>query len=71
MDFAAVYRRLVQQLPARFEVATGAAAVSGILVEVDTASGKSTAIARLRYEETDAPLEGKEQEELQPQAQKS
>lgn len=52
MDFAAVFRRLVQQLPARFEVAEGPAAVCGVLVKVEKATGKALSIERIRYAES-------------------
>lgn len=51
MAFDAVFRRLVQQLPARFEVAEGPAAVSGVAITIDKASGRATAIKRVRFEE--------------------
>ncbi len=51
MAFDAVYRRLIQQLPARFEVADGAAAVSGVIITIDKTSGKATDIKRVKYEE--------------------
>jgi calcineurin-like phosphoesterase len=51
MDFDAVFRRLVQQLPARFEVATGPAAVCGVKVEIDKETGKAISINRIRFEE--------------------
>jgi 2',3'-cyclic-nucleotide 2'-phosphodiesterase len=51
MDHAAVFRRLLKQLPARFEVAGGPAAASGVLVTIDKESGKAASIKRVRYEE--------------------
>jgi metallophosphoesterase (TIGR00282 family) len=51
MAFDAVFRRLIQQLPARFEVAEGPAAACGVLVEVDVETGKARNIKRIRYEE--------------------
>jgi hypothetical protein len=57
MDFHAVYRRLVEQLPARFEVASGIAAANGIYVTVDKKTGKAISIERVRYEETEVPAE--------------
>ena len=53
MDKVAVYRRLIEQLPARFEVAGGPAAVSGIITTIDSESGKAIEIKRLRFVETD------------------
>lgn len=52
MRFEGVYRRMIQQLPSRFEVAEGPAAVCGVKVVVDKASGRALSISRLRYEET-------------------
>lgn len=51
MDFDAVFRRLVQQLPARFEVASGQAAVSGVVLKIDKRTGRALSIERVRYEE--------------------
>ncbi len=51
MDRAAVFRRFVEQLPARFEVATGPAALRGALVTIDCQTGKAVSISRVHYEE--------------------
>jgi metallophosphoesterase (TIGR00282 family) len=70
MDFGAVYRRLVEQLPARFEVAEGIAAASGVLIKVDKETGKAISIERLRFVETDDSSEASpETAEMQPQEQ--
>ena len=55
MDSVAVFRRLIDQLPSRFEVAAGPAAVSGVFVEVDASSGKALSINRVRHEEAEVP----------------
>jgi 2',3'-cyclic-nucleotide 2'-phosphodiesterase len=55
MDQQAVFRRLIQQLPSRFEVASGPASACGILVKVDTKTGKALAIERIHYEEAYVP----------------
>jgi metallophosphoesterase (TIGR00282 family) len=55
MDQTAVFRRLVEQLPSRFEVASGAAAVCGILVKIDSKTGKPSSIERVRWNETYLP----------------
>lgn len=52
MDFDGVFRRMVKQLPSRFEVATGKAAVCGIEAIVDCKTGKALEIKRIRFEET-------------------
>ncbi len=53
MDFDAVFRRMIQQLPARFEVAIGPAAACGVTIKIDRESGKAISIERVRYVETD------------------
>jgi metallophosphoesterase (TIGR00282 family) len=52
MSFEAVFRRLVQQMPARFEVAEGPAAVCGVFVTIDRESGRGLKIERVRFEES-------------------
>lgn len=52
MEIEGVYRRLVKQLPSRFEVAAGKAAVCGIEAIVDTQTGNALEIKRIRFEET-------------------
>ncbi|MBY0360230.1 MAG: TIGR00282 family metallophosphoesterase [Candidatus Obscuribacterales bacterium] len=49
MSLEGVFRRLIQQLPSRLEVADGPAAVNAVLVEIDCTSGKALAIERIRY----------------------
>lgn len=51
MQFDGVFRRMVQQLPSRFEVADGQAAVCGVMVKIDKESGKAVSIERIRFEE--------------------
>lgn len=52
MQFEGVFRRMVQQLPSRFEVAEGPAAVCGVAVSIDKESGKALEISRIRFEES-------------------
>ncbi len=49
METDGVFRRIIKQLPTRFEVASGPAAASGVTVTIDTSSGKSTSISRVTY----------------------
>jgi metallophosphoesterase (TIGR00282 family) len=51
MGFDAVFRRLVQQLPARFEVAEGPAQACGCIIEIDRESGRALRIERVRFDE--------------------
>jgi hypothetical protein len=57
MERASVFRRLIQQLPSRFEVAAGPAMVNGVQLELDVASGKALSITRVRYAEQSEPQE--------------
>jgi calcineurin-like phosphoesterase len=43
-----VVQRFLTQMPVRFEVATGPVLVQGALIEVDDATGRATAIRRVR-----------------------
>lgn len=52
MQFDGVFRRMIQQLPSRFEVAEGQAAACGVSITVDKASGQALGIHRIRYEES-------------------
>ena len=45
-----VVRRVLDQLPARFEVGSGPIRVHGVLVDVDEETGKARSIARFREE---------------------
>ncbi|CAN5574292.1 TIGR00282 family metallophosphoesterase [soil metagenome] len=51
MDQVAVFRRMVKQLPSRFEVAAGPAMVNGVIFEIDKSTGKATAIRRVQFKE--------------------
>ena len=52
MDKAQVFRRLVQQLPCRLEIASGPTVLSGVRFKVDRDSGKAVSIERiLQYSE--------------------
>ncbi len=46
-----VFRRLIEQLPARLEIAEGEAMLNGAKVTIDVASGKATAIERIQFRE--------------------
>ncbi len=54
MDRTGVFRRMIQQLPTRLEVAEGPAQLNGVRITIETASGKATAIERVQYRETEA-----------------
>jgi len=49
MDKAAVFRRMIKQLPAKFEVAEGQAQLCGVVFTIDVSSGKATNVERVRY----------------------
>jgi 2',3'-cyclic-nucleotide 2'-phosphodiesterase len=51
MHLEGVFRRMIQQLPSRFEIADGPAAVCGVEIMVDMSSGKAVGISRIRFEE--------------------
>ncbi|HEY9677955.1 MAG TPA: TIGR00282 family metallophosphoesterase [Drouetiella sp.] len=51
MDQAAVFRRMVKQLPSRFEVAEGPAMANGVVFEIDKTTGRATGIYRIHFEE--------------------
>jgi metallophosphoesterase (TIGR00282 family) len=52
MDRENVFRRMVQQLPCRLEVASGPAQLNGVKVIVDPESGKAISIERINKRET-------------------
>ncbi len=54
MDQAAVFRRMINQLPARFEVAEGQAQLCGAIFTIDQATGKAVNVERIRYIENDS-----------------
>jgi 2',3'-cyclic-nucleotide 2'-phosphodiesterase len=51
MQLDGVFRRMVKQLPSRFEIADGQAAVCGVQLVVEKTSGKTLEISRIRFEE--------------------
>jgi 2',3'-cyclic-nucleotide 2'-phosphodiesterase len=51
MDKEAVFRRMVKQLPTRLDVAQGPAMVNGVLVEIDTETGRARSIKRVQFHE--------------------
>jgi len=44
-----VFRRMIKQLPSRFEIAPGPCAACGVLITVDAATGQASAIERVRF----------------------
>lgn len=57
MDKQSVFRRMINQLPARFEVAGGPAMVNGMQCVIDVNSGKAESIQRVQYKETNGKLD--------------
>jgi metallophosphoesterase (TIGR00282 family) len=55
MDRSGVYRRFINQLPARFEVAPGPAMLNGVLVKLQAESGKAQSIERVQFLEQVLP----------------
>ncbi len=49
MDKAAVFRRMIKQLPAKFEVAEGQAQLCGVIFTIDISTGKAVNVERVRY----------------------
>jgi 2',3'-cyclic-nucleotide 2'-phosphodiesterase len=49
MEKAGVFRRLIQQLPARLEIAEGEAMVNGAKITIDVETGKAIAIERVQF----------------------
>lgn len=47
MDKESVFRRMVQQLPARLDVADGAVQLNGVRIEISRQTGKATSISRV------------------------
>jgi metallophosphoesterase (TIGR00282 family) len=48
VERAAVIRKFMTQMPVRFEVAAGPAALSGVLIEIDAATGRAAMLTRIR-----------------------
>ncbi len=44
-----VFRRMIKQLPSRFEIASGPTVCCGVLITVDAVSGKAQNITRVRF----------------------
>jgi calcineurin-like phosphoesterase len=53
-----VFRRMVQQLPSRFEIAPGPSAACGVLITVEAATGQASAIERVRFFDGEAMKSG-------------
>jgi len=51
MEKEGVLKRFVERIPERFEVASGAASVCGVVIEVDEKTGLSRGIRRIRADE--------------------
>jgi 2',3'-cyclic-nucleotide 2'-phosphodiesterase len=49
MDRQAAFRKMIEQLPTRLEVASGPAAACGVMITIDCHSGKAIGIERVRY----------------------
>lgn len=49
MAVEGVFRRMVKQLPSRFEIAAGPTVCCGVLITVDPNSGKAQAVKRVRF----------------------
>jgi 2',3'-cyclic-nucleotide 2'-phosphodiesterase len=62
MDRTSVMRRMVQQLPARFEVAPGPAQLNGVRINFDKSSGQAISITRVQYKESEAPANENDEE---------
>ncbi|MBI4533113.1 MAG: TIGR00282 family metallophosphoesterase [Candidatus Melainabacteria bacterium] len=56
MERATVFRRLIQQLPCRFEVAPGPHMVNGVNLVLDIATGKAVSITRIHEEQTSSDV---------------
>ena len=48
MERTSVFRRLIQQLPSRFEVAPGPVMLNGVWITIDTETGNALSISRIR-----------------------
>jgi calcineurin-like phosphoesterase len=70
MDKVNVFRRLIQQLPARFEVAGGPAMINGVMMRFNADTGKAESIERVHYREPEfgnGKQDAAEEEVLQDQ----
>lgn len=63
MEKIGVFRRMIKQLPTRFEVAEGPALLCGVLINIDAKTGKSISIERVQYKES-AQLSAKSTQEI-------
>jgi len=54
MEKTGVFRRMVQQLPTRLEIAKGPASLHGVRFDIDKTTGRSTKIERVQVHETSA-----------------
>jgi metallophosphoesterase (TIGR00282 family) len=51
MQKEGVFKRMIQQLPSRLEIAEGPARLNGVKVTIDLETGKATAIERVQFTE--------------------
>jgi len=51
MEPKGVFRRMVQQLPTRLEIASGPAQLNGVRIEIDRKSKKASSISRILVNE--------------------
>jgi metallophosphoesterase (TIGR00282 family) len=49
MDKESVFKRMVKQLPARFDVAAGPAIMCGVLYNIDSDTGKALSVQRVQF----------------------
>jgi 2',3'-cyclic-nucleotide 2'-phosphodiesterase len=49
MDKESVFKRMVKQLPARFDVAAGPAIMCGVLYNIDSVTGKALSVQRMQF----------------------
>jgi metallophosphoesterase (TIGR00282 family) len=63
MEKQGVFRRMIKQLPTRFEVADGPALLCGVLLNIEASTGKAISIERVQYKES-AQLSAKSTQEI-------
>lgn len=57
MELKGVFRRLVEQLPSRLEIAGGPAAVNGVTITIDPGTGKAVSIVRESFKESEGDFQ--------------
>ncbi len=70
MNKESVFRRLIQQLPARLDVADGPAMLNGVRIKISRETGKALSINRIFVREAEGALEngGADSEDAEPDA---